>query len=184
MEGSGILVSGAQHSEHRGRSEGNSRTACNRCTPPSLGLCRSHSRQCRRPLSDSGLTWTMKSSVSPVDPANQSVPTSAERMFSIGNFELSRVVLTFTTLGWIGPVQSNRKINAYQGENTILPILSFPAWSSPTSLHPLSTSHNLPGKGKRSRKRRRKCISKSSLSKSSFHSLEVGSQVARKTGNC
>ena len=127
------------------------------------------------------LTWTTKPS--PVDPgaANQSVPTSAEKMLSIGNFELSRLLLTFTTLGWIGPVQSNRKINAYLGENTILPILSFPAWSS---LHPSSTSHNLPGKGKRSRKRRRKCISKSSLSESSFHSLEVGSQVARKTGNC
>ena len=161
VEGSGILVSGAQHSEHRGRSEGNSRTACNRCTPPSLGLCRSHSRQCRRPLSDSGLTWTMKSSVSPVDPANQSVPTSAERMFSIGNFELSRLLLTFTTLGWIGLLQSNRKINLE--EYTILPILPSPAWSSPTSLHPLSNSHNLPCKGKRSSKRRRKCIFESSL---------------------
>ena len=109
------------------------------------------------------LTWTTKPWFSPVDPGatNQSVPTSAERMFSIGNFELSRLLLTFTTLGWIGLLQSNRKINLE--EYTILPILPSPAWSSPTSLHPLSNSHNLPCKGKRSSKRRRKCIFESSL---------------------
>ena len=83
------------------------------------------------------LTWTTKPS--PVDPGatNQSVPTSAERMFSIGNFELSRLLLTFTTLGWIGPVQSNRKINAYLGENTN-PYQSF------LSLHGLLSIHRQP----------------------------------------